>query len=953
MTDAARDGGLTAEEAKVFLSYSRKDRERAAGVAEALRARHFGVFKDTDDILPTEEWKTRLEELIEEADTIVFLLSPHSAASEVCAWEVEYATALHKRIAPIVIEDVEGSAIPPLLARLNFIFCTDRDPFEDAVDTLASALSTDIDWIREHTRLAGLARRWGEASQPARLLLRGQDIADAEGWRDRRPMDAPAVTADQAGFIAESRRAAGRRLRNWITGSLALTVGAAGLALFAWFQSVEADRQRDAAERNAAQAREQRAVATEQRDRALETQSLFLADLAHQMAARGDNAKGLALAYEGAPKEADLSDRPLIPEIQVALARTLDALEISAVMRTESEGLTAITVRPQGDLVATGSWDGIVRLWDAETGRLIRTFEGHEQNVRTLAFDAEGGRLATAGGSIRVWEVATGEMLRRLEGHTAAIADLAFSPDGDRLVSGSWDNTARIWSLIEPDAAPLVLNRHKFRVLTLDISPDGRMLATGGRSGDLWLWDMATGMPLRELVSEDASGPAAAVAFSPDGQQVLAMQSGLVIWDAVSGDQIRRVEGFYHTDTYTSDFSPDRKRLVNVSQYDGIARVWDTETGAEVTALAGLRDAGYEEFFMAAAFFPDSKTVAVGSGSPRALIWNTEKPAPAVPETGYPANISTAKLADAGSAVISGLTDGTVLRWDAETGAPLRQDTGPAPVTAVAAANDIIVTGDNTGRVTISDRNTGTTTAQFALPQGGVSKIAVLPTGDRIGIIASDGSGYLHDLETGDGLVRIEGHEGSIIAIAFSPDGTRVISTGSDMTAAVSDAATGARLTTFDGHEAEVSAAVFTSDGSQALTGDWLGFLRLWDVATGAEIASARAHDATIGTLSLSSDGARLISAGGDNVVRMWDIATLSEIDAVAYQNSLFDAAFTAAGDLVRVLHLDGSVSAITVWAKPQDLIRAAREAVDAIQPLSIADRCDAFLETRIVCATE
>jgi hypothetical protein len=73
------------EEAKVFFSYSRKDRERAQVIAERLRARYFGVFKDTDDILPTEEWKERLEQLIEEADTIVFLLSPHSATSEVCA----------------------------------------------------------------------------------------------------------------------------------------------------------------------------------------------------------------------------------------------------------------------------------------------------------------------------------------------------------------------------------------------------------------------------------------------------------------------------------------------------------------------------------------------------------------------------------------------------------------------------------------------------------------------------------------------------------------------------------------------------------------------------------------------------------------------------------------------------------------------------------------------------
>ncbi len=76
------DDDLGPDNARVFLSYSRKDRERAQSIADVLRERHFGVYKDTDDILPTEEWKGRLEQLIAEADTIVFLMSPHSVASK-------------------------------------------------------------------------------------------------------------------------------------------------------------------------------------------------------------------------------------------------------------------------------------------------------------------------------------------------------------------------------------------------------------------------------------------------------------------------------------------------------------------------------------------------------------------------------------------------------------------------------------------------------------------------------------------------------------------------------------------------------------------------------------------------------------------------------------------------------------------------------------------------------
>lgn len=289
------------DEAKVFLSYSRKDRERAQAIADVLRQRNFGVFKDTDDILPTEEWRTRLEELIQEADTIVFLLSPHSAASEVCAWEVEYASALNKRIAPIVIDDVEGDDIPPLLARLNFIFCTPRDPFENAVATLISALNTDIDWIREHTRINGLARRWSDAGKPGRLLPRGQDIADMEAWRDTRPADAPAVLPLQATYITRARGAAMRRWRNWIAGAVATTAITAGLAVFAYFQSLEADTQRIAAVENAAEADRQRQAAEDSAAEAELQRQSALRQLASDKLRSNDRVAGLRALYAADP----------------------------------------------------------------------------------------------------------------------------------------------------------------------------------------------------------------------------------------------------------------------------------------------------------------------------------------------------------------------------------------------------------------------------------------------------------------------------------------------------------------------------------------------------------------------------------------------------------------------------------------------------------------------------
>ena len=227
---------------KVFISYSRKDREFVARVVDALEATDgIEVFRDTDDILPTEEWQERLEQLIREADTVVFALSPHSAKSQVCAWEVELAESLNKRIAPVVIRDVEGEDIPPALAKLNYIFFTNRREFDRSIGNLVAALNTDIGWIREHTRLAGLARRWDLRERPQINVLRGADLKAAEEWIATQPRNAPAPTELHHAFVQASRHAATRRQRIAVGGSLAAAVFALLLAGYAFVQQRAAE----------------------------------------------------------------------------------------------------------------------------------------------------------------------------------------------------------------------------------------------------------------------------------------------------------------------------------------------------------------------------------------------------------------------------------------------------------------------------------------------------------------------------------------------------------------------------------------------------------------------------------------------------------------------------------------------------------------------------------------
>lgn len=229
--------GQRIEKGKIFVSYARKDSEAVARIVRALEIDGRQVFKDTADILPTEEWRARLEGLITAADTIVFCLSPDSAASEVCAWEVAFADRLKKRIVPVVIRAVDAP-VPSRLAEFNYIFATAHDDFEQAMADLGVALDTNIAWIREHTRIGELAHRWAVNGRPKDELLRGATIDAVERWMVARPTQAPNLTDHALEFIAASRAeatAAARRARRLGSVIVALGVVAAGVSGLAYF----------------------------------------------------------------------------------------------------------------------------------------------------------------------------------------------------------------------------------------------------------------------------------------------------------------------------------------------------------------------------------------------------------------------------------------------------------------------------------------------------------------------------------------------------------------------------------------------------------------------------------------------------------------------------------------------------------------------------------------------
>ena len=578
--------------AKVFISYSRKDMAFADRLETALKARGFQPLIDRAEIYAFEDWWRRIQALIGQADTVVFVLSPDAVVSEVALREVTHAATLNKRFAPIVCRRVEDSAVPEALRRLNFIFFDDPAHFEASLDQLAQALQTDIGWIRKHTECGEAAHHWATAGHPGGLLLRSPALEDAERWIASRPPNAPAPTAETQAFVVESRRGATRR-RNILTSSLAagllIAVGLAGLAYWQRSEALRQERvaveqrqlaveQRQLAQKNEAQARRER-------DKALLTQSRFLADTADQRVAADDATTGLLLALDALPDARIGVVRPYAPEAEAALFSARQQIREVAVLSGHEQRVVGAAFSPDGQRVVTGSWDGTARVWDAQTGTQIAVFgAGKGTAVTSVAFSADGSRIAIAtdAGPVIICDALSGERIQALSGHKLAVLSVSFSPDGRQIVTGSVDNSAVIWDLASGSSAA-VLKGHSLRVRSAVFSPDGQRVATASDDRTIRIWDVATGQTIRTFSGVQGWD----AEFSPDGRRIVSFSVDQIahIWDVETGELLLSLQGHDYTLT-SAAFSPDG-RFVVTSSSDKTARVWDASTGKTTIVLQG------------------------------------------------------------------------------------------------------------------------------------------------------------------------------------------------------------------------------------------------------------------------------------------------------------------------------------------------------------------------------
>ncbi|MFN2188513.1 MAG: hypothetical protein ACK2T3_07100, partial [Candidatus Promineifilaceae bacterium] len=533
--------------------------------------------------------------------------------------------------------------------------------------------------------------------------------------------------------------------------------------------------------------------------------------------------------------------------------------------------------------------------------RLVRTYKGTYPEscsgviwCSAVAFSRDGHYLAISGeeDDVIIRDIEHPDSPLILTGHNGPVTDLSFGSTGDQLAVASANGDATIWKLSmlkDPSVSELssgtvkrsVFSGHSGEIVAVDISPDGRLLATGSRDQLAKVWDIESG---REVLSLDGhEGSVRDLAFSPDGRHLATASSDMtaIIWDIGTGDAVQVLEG--HTDRlFGLDYSEDGEQLATASR-DGSVVIWDLADNNDPVTIVSPGDHGGPVY--AVAFSPDGRSLATAGVDATAKIWELPTGRRMLSLSGHEGTIYSLDFRPDGENLATGSIDNSVKIWD------IRPE---------------------------GSREWMTLDAHEQL----VFDVVFSPDGGRIGSTSFDGTAKIWDTSTGEELIVLEGHQGPSSAIAFSPDQLLVATASFDGTAIVWDLDSSQPVAYLTGHQGPVNDVAFTRDGKEVVTAGFDGTARVWDARTGQELRQMIGHEGGIERVSVNPVEDQLATVGIDGTARVWQLSSGDEIGRlIGHQGPVLGLAYSMHGTQLVTTGADRSLKVWNLTALGDDVV--------------------------------
>ncbi len=583
--------------------------------------------------------------------------------------------------------------------------------------------------------------------------------------------------------------------------------------------------------------------------------------------------------------------------------------------------INAITYSPDGTRLAVASSIGIW-LYDPHNGQALDLLTTHTDYVSSVAFSPDGRTLASGStdGIIRLWDTQTSILRQSLTGHTDSVSSVVFSSDGTSLASGSRDNTARLWDA-QTGELKNTLKGNTNGILSVVFGPNGKTLASGGEDNTLRLWDVETGTLQKTLNLIEHTAETTEMAFSPDGRTLASLGSDfgwdtpIRLWDVETGELQKTLKGQERDVVYDMAFSPDGKTFASAMD-NCTVRLWNTQTGELSRILIGHT---YHVFCVA--FSPDGKMLASGSYDGTLRLWDAETGELRNTRTGYTSAVVNVSFSPDGNTIASATDDDTVGLWSVQTGTrrhtlKVHQTHTIKSVSFSPDGNTLV--GAGYGRIIhLWDTETGELRNTLGGHTDVVASVSFSSDGKTIASGGWDKTVRLWEAQTGTLHGILEGHTDWVNSVAFSSDGKTIASGSKDKTIHLWDVETGALQNTLKGHTAEIGSVSFSPDGKTLASASKDGIIHLWDVETGT-IRQTTGHLKWVASVAFSPDGRTLASASWDKTIHLYDVQTDTTVRILeGHTDGVESVAFSADGNTLMSGSQDGTLLLWEITPEP------------------------------------